>query len=67
MSRPFSTSIAGRGRLNRGGERLIRGASLSRGGAVQDVHNEAGQPTGDRAPIEARTPCDLLGLGSRDI
>ena len=31
---------------------------------AQGIGYEAGQPPGHRAPIEARTPCDLLGLGS---
>ena len=53
--------------------RLRRRGGVSRSGVdVQDVGSqgvgyEAGQPPGHRAPIEARTPCDLLGLGSRDI
>ena len=57
----------------RGIRRLRRRGGLSRSGVdVQDVGAqgvcyEAGQPPGHRAPIEARTPCDLLGLGSRDI
>ncbi len=57
----------------RGSRRRVRRGGVSRSGAdVQDVGSqgvgyEAGQPPGHRAPIEARTPCDLLGMGSRDI
>ena len=51
--------LDGRGGLSRGADVLD--------GPAHGVGNESGQPPGDRAPIEARPPCDLLSMGGRYV
>ena len=44
-----------------------RGLAVIQDIRAQGVGNEAGQPPGYGAPIEGRRPCDLLGMGGRNI